>query len=208
MMDQSDNFFENVYQNADKNDLSSIPWATLKPNRHLEAYLKKHETVQSKSALVIGCGLGDDAHALAEAGYSVDAIDISQTAISIAKERFGSEDIAFCIEDIFFLPKEMSGKYDLVFESRTIQSLHPEHKKQLMQIIAGLLAPQGELLLHANIQDDVHSFCGPPWPLYRSDLQVFKEHDLEVIQQDEIVIDKPIAPYEIVVHYRKSMNKK
>jgi len=40
-MNQSDNFFEIVYKNADKDNLASIPWATLAPNVYLEKHLPK-----------------------------------------------------------------------------------------------------------------------------------------------------------------------
>lgn len=40
------------------------------------------------SAVVVGCGLGDDAEALAAAGFAVTAFDVSGSAIAWAKERF------------------------------------------------------------------------------------------------------------------------
>jgi ubiquinone/menaquinone biosynthesis C-methylase UbiE len=81
MMEEK-NFFESIYENTDHEDLSTIPWATLAPNvyleKHLEKHLSKHDVVSGKKALVIGCGLGDDALILEKHGYEVDAIDISR----------------------------------------------------------------------------------------------------------------------------------
>lgn len=203
IMDHNENFFEMVYKNANKNDLSNIPWATMKPNVHLQQYLEQNKTPLHGLALVIGCGLGDDADALAKAGYRVDAIDISQTAIDIASDRFGHEAIDFFVADIFALPESMMRKYDFIFESRTIQSITPEVKERLIEIIATLVAPGGKLLLHANVQNDDESYGGPPWPLYRTDIQRFVTHGLEILDYSETKIDKTIAPYDSVVYFKK-----
>lgn len=202
-MNHNDNFFENVYKNADKDNLASIPWATLDPNIHLVTCLNTKDDMSCGRALVIGCGLGDDAQALAKMGYDVDAIDISQTAINIAKERFPTAGIHFRVEDIFKLPASMFGAYDFVFESRTIQSLNPKFRDVLIKTIADLVASEGELLVHANIQDDNQNYGGPPWPLYRSELSGFEKHGLQVHHQNVETINKPIAPYDAVVHYKK-----
>ncbi len=202
-MSHSDNFFEEVYKNVDKDNLMSIPWANLVANEHLISHLNVKDDMTYGHALVIGCGLGDDADALAKMGYEVDAIDISQTAIDMAKERFPNALIDFRVEDIFKLPTSMFGVYDFVFESRTIQSLDPKFRDELIAIIAGLVSKDGELLVHTNIQDDNENYGGPPWPLYRRELLGFEKHGLKVQHENEIIINKPVAPYDAVVHYKK-----
>ena len=199
---KKDNFFESVYKNVDKDNLDAIPWATLSPNMHLVEYLDT-VNIKGKKALVIGCGLGGDAEALAEAGYDVDAIDISETAISMAKERFQTSAIDFRIEDIFELPAFMKGHYDLVFESRTIQSLDPMHRDDLLMIMANLLKEDGELLVHTNVQDDHEKYGGPPWPLYRRELERFKDYGLTECYNKEKKINRPIAPYDVVSLFKK-----
>jgi len=200
---KEENFFENVYKNVDKDNLEAIPWATLSANGHLVSYLDEIDKVQDKRALVIGCGLGDDAEALNKAGYSVDAIDISQTAIDMAKERFPKLAIDFRVEDIFELPQFMKGHYDLVFESRTIQSLDPKFRDELVKIIANLIKEDGELLVHTNIQDDHETYGGPPWPLYRRELDTFQDHGLIVCYNKEKRINRPIAPHDVVYLFKK-----
>ncbi|MEA2048106.1 MAG: class I SAM-dependent methyltransferase [Campylobacterota bacterium] len=202
-MSQSDNYFENVYKNADKDNLVSIPWANLAANSHLVDYLNVKDDMTYGRALVIGCGLGDDADALAKMGYEVDAIDISHTAIEIAKERFFDTEIDFRVEDIFQLPQWMFGMYDFVFESRTIQSLAPKLRDELIKIIANLVSSGGELLLHTNLQDNNTNYGGPPWPLYKDELLVFESHGLVLKHQSIKKIYRPIAAYDAVLHYKK-----
>lgn len=200
---QEENFFENVYKNVDKDNLESIPWATLSPNLHLVKYLDGNESLKGKKALVIGCGLGDDAEVLAEVGYAVDAIDISETAIGIAQERFPNSDIDFRVEDIFKLPAFMKGHYDLVFESRTIQSLDPKFRDELLMIMADLLSKDGEMLVHTNVQDDHEKHGGPPWPLYRRELDTFQDHGLTVCYNKEKKIARSIATYDVISLFKK-----
>lgn len=202
-MSQSDNYFENVYKNADKDNLVSIPWANLAANSHLVDYLNDKEDMTYGRALVIGCGLGDDADALAQMGYEVDAIDISHTAIEIAKERFCETEIDFRVEDIFQLPQSMFGMYDFVFESRTIQSLAPQFRDELIKIIVNLVSSGGELLLHTNLQDNNTNYGGPPWPLYKDELLGFESHGLDLQYQYIKKIYTPIAAYDAVMHYKK-----
>lgn len=121
----------------------------------------------------------------------------------MAKERFPTASIDFRVEDIFKLPASMFGVYDFVFESRTIQSLEPKFRDELIKTISDLVAKDGELLVHTNIQDDNENYGGPPWPLYRRELLKFEKHGLKVAHQDEEMINKPVAPYDAVVHYIK-----
>ena len=66
---------------------------------------------RSGRALDVGCGLGDNAAALARAGFEVTAFDISPTAIDWAKARFSSEDINWLAADLLDPPVELSTSY-------------------------------------------------------------------------------------------------
>lgn len=197
------NFFESVYENADHDDLSAIPWATLAPNVYLEKHLNVEGTVVGKKALVIGCGLGDDALILEKHGYEVEAIDISPSAIALAKKRHPQSKINFHVGDIYNMPESSIGKYDFVYEGLTIQSLPPEDREKLVGIIVSLVATGGELLVYAHTQDDADSYGGPPWPLYDDEFKLFEKEGLEKVYAEKEDESKPIAPYQCCVLYRK-----
>ena len=197
------NFFENVYKNASEN-LDKIPWATFEANEYLQDFFKNKQKVTNKKALVIGCGLGDDAQFLSKMGYIVDAIDISPTSIKLAKQRFDNRDINFSVEDIFSLPSNMINNYDFIYEGLTIQSIDPKHRIQLIEIISGLNNTKGELLLYTNYQEDIDTFGGPPWPLYKRDLALFLNYDYKLEDYKEEYESKNIAPYKCVCHFIKS----
>jgi len=197
------NFFDNIYKNTNDTH-SNIPWATLNANIYLKDYLDNNEMVKNKKALVIGCGLGDDANELSLKGYEVDAIDISDHAISLAKKRFQDKNINFKVEDIFDLPKSMINSYDFIYEGLTIQSIHPQYRESLIKIIYSLNKSNGELLLYTNIQNDSDSFGGPPWPLYRKDLEIFNTIGYEILSKEELVENKPIAPIRYISLLKKA----
>src|SRR2546421_5483143 len=72
-------WFEQLYQEGEAGK-STIPWANLCPNPHVLDFWKSHpQTTTGKTALTIGCGLGDDAEQLSAWGFRTTAFDISET---------------------------------------------------------------------------------------------------------------------------------
>ena len=141
-------WFEDLYKKHENNH-ENIPWARLEVNPLLETYLSATKEHKGK-ALVIGCGLGDDAYALADAGYDVLAIDVSQTALDLAQKRFPDSNILFEKQDIFDMPKKYYEHFDFVFESLTIQSLPREFREKIIHAIAHTVVIDGKLLVVAH----------------------------------------------------------
>lgn len=87
-------------------DTEKIPWADMEPNRFFKAWAEETELKGGgRSALVVGCGLGDDAKYLHDLGFKVTAFDISPTAIEWAKKVYGDTDIQFETADLFQAPQ-------------------------------------------------------------------------------------------------------
>jgi len=163
-------WFDDLYKN-NKETQENIPWARQAVNPLLQSYLDTDVTHKGK-ALVIGCGLGDDAIALEKAGYDVVAIDISQTALDLAKERFKDSNVQFKKQDIF----EYEEKFDFVFEALTIQSLPIEFREKMITAVANTVAKDGKLLLVAHQRKAMVD--GPPWPLILEEVNLFLTHGL------------------------------
>lgn len=179
-------WFEELYKNNfQKNE--NIPWAQMKPNEHLVEYLQKHP--KRGKCLVVGCGLGDDAVVLEKAGFEVTAIDISESAIKWCQERFQECDVKFIVQDIFELPNEMLGTYDFVFESLTIQSLPHNFREKIINAISSLLKEDGQILVIAHAKDEGCTKDGPPWPLHKNEIELFKENGLKEVTFS--VVDEP-----------------
>jgi 2-polyprenyl-3-methyl-5-hydroxy-6-metoxy-1,4-benzoquinol methylase len=93
-------WFEVLYAKA-KGDTAQIPWAKLAPHPYLQDWLTNHQPFPSgQKALVIGCGLGDDAEAIASLGFEVTGFDISPTAIAWCQQRFSDSTVNYVVSEM------------------------------------------------------------------------------------------------------------
>lgn len=197
-------WFDALYAEAE-GDNEKIPWADLEPNRF---FVKRATAVNlngnGRKALVVGCGLGDDAKFLEEKGFDVTAFDISETAIKWAKRLHVESSIKFFTVDLFDAPKKWRRAFDFVLEVYTIQPLPLEMRSQVIDAIANFVADGGELIVVTRGREDDEELLELPWALSRKDLSRFEENGLKQTDFTEMPGDeenKPISRF--VVEYRR-----
>ena len=97
-------------------------------------------------ALVVACGLGRNALALAESGFQVDAFDISAVAIERAKEASDQRelDVNWRIVDLDQVELEI-GAYDLITVFRYVN-------RPLWPRLVEALAPNGWLTMEIHLR--------------------------------------------------------
>lgn len=167
-------WFDVVYASA-AGDATAVPWAHLRPNPLLVEWLERERVDgNGKPALVVGCGLGDDAAALAQAGFTVTAFDISPTAIAWAASRFPDLGIDFRTVDLFQAPEEWDGAFDLVLEAYTLQALPEDVRRRAIERIARFPAPGGRLLVICRGREPEEEVTDFPRPLTRAELDRFR----------------------------------
>jgi 2-polyprenyl-3-methyl-5-hydroxy-6-metoxy-1,4-benzoquinol methylase len=169
--------FEEIYARAGA-DLASIPWATLAADAALTAWLDRQPHRQGSSALVVACGLGDDAEELARRGYRVTAFDVSPTAIDRCRERFPHTSVDYRVTDVFDLPDTWNRAFDLVVEIRTLQSLPPNARADAAATIAATVAPGGRVFVRTAAREPDEPLASRPWPLTRTELDTFRNAGL------------------------------
>jgi SAM-dependent methyltransferase len=99
-------WFDALYKESG-GDIEKIPWADMEPNRFFKAWAEANGLRgEGRTALVVGCGLGDDAKYLHDLGFKVTAFDISPTAIEWAGKVYGDAGIQFEVADLFDPPRE------------------------------------------------------------------------------------------------------
>lgn len=165
-------WFEQVYDLA-AGDPAAVPWADLAAKPALRDWLAEHPG-NGRSAVDIACGLGDNAEAIAAAGYRTTAFDLAAGAIAWARRRFPGSAVEYRVADLFDLPDAWTGRFDLVHECYTIQSLRGDLRRRAFAAIAALVAPGGRLLVICRSRADGAVAAGPPWPLSPQELAGFE----------------------------------
>jgi SAM-dependent methyltransferase len=194
-------WFEALYVEAG-GDESAIPWANLTPNPELVKWLDG-KNGEGRRALVIGCGLGDDAEAVAALGYAATSFDISARAIAWCKQRFPDSKVNYVVADLLAPPSEWQNAFDLVIEINTLQVLPGDLRTAAMKSVVGFLADGADLLVIARGREPDEDRGAMPWPLTRSELAEFEAMGLQSVLFDDYFDDETPPVRRFKIHYRK-----
>lgn len=197
-------WFDALYKEA-AGDTEIIPWADLEPNKFFREWAESTGLKgEGRTALVVGCGLGDDAKYLYDLGFKVSAFDISPTAIEWAKRLHAETDIQFEVADLFAPPADWLGAFEFVLEIYTIQPLPMEMRPRVIDSVASFVAPGGKLVVVTRGREDDEQPERLPWPLSRRDLKRFKEKGLKQTDFVEMVADDEVEEQRrFVVEYER-----
>ena len=128
-------WFEELYSTADR-DGDWIPWSDGRPNPLVVEWIVGQQDFGR--ALVVGCGLGEDAAFLDQRGWDVTAFDLSPTAIEWAKEMFSESKVNWLSADLLDLPEEWNSSFDLVLEVHILQAIPESVRMQASPKLAPL----------------------------------------------------------------------
>jgi 2-polyprenyl-3-methyl-5-hydroxy-6-metoxy-1,4-benzoquinol methylase len=166
-------WFDVLYKEAEAGK-SIVPWADKGTNPGLVEFWRVNpQPTEGKKALVIACGLGDDAEQLATWGFQTTAFDISETAIRSARRRFSNSGVKYAVADLFQPPAEWERGFDFVFEANTVQALPVKVRSEAIQRIAAFVRPMGKLLAIVRGREMDEPEGELPWPLTRSEMNEF-----------------------------------
>jgi SAM-dependent methyltransferase len=164
--------FEEIYAQAG-DDLAAIPWVSLAPMPALVDWLDRQPGPGGQRALIVACGLGDDAEEVSRRGYRVTAFDLVPAAIAHCRARFPGSAVDYQVTDVFRLPAGWLQKFGLVVEIRTLQSIPLAMRGEAAASIASTVAPGGRVFVHGLARDEDEPPGTRPWPLSPRDLAAF-----------------------------------
>ncbi|HEX3784312.1 MAG TPA: class I SAM-dependent methyltransferase [Pseudonocardiaceae bacterium] len=133
-----------------------VPFFVAKSDENLVSHLDRG-LIRPGRALDLGCGPGRNALRLAEAGFTVDAVDLSPAAIDWATERAreAGAEIRFLRGDAFTdLATELTGPYDLIYDSGCFHHLPPHRRVSYRALLDRALAPGGHFSLTCFTADE------------------------------------------------------
>jgi SAM-dependent methyltransferase len=168
-------WFEQVYADAAAGK-TSVPWDRGRANELLVQWASGQyrdgplRAADGATALVIGCGLGEDAEYIAGLGYATTAFDIAPTAIAVARSRFPGSPVDYQVADLLAPPDRWSQAFDLVVESITVQALPDPPRGAALARLGEFVAPGGILIVIARRREAGTADSGPPWSLTRAEI--------------------------------------
>jgi cyclopropane fatty-acyl-phospholipid synthase-like methyltransferase len=111
--------------------IGNLPWDTNEPDENLVQLLES-KTMSPGQALEIGCGTGTNAIWLAQHGFEVLGVDISQSAIDRANQKITDHSLScdFAVLD-FLHDNHLPGLYDFVFDRGCFHSFDQEADRSL-----------------------------------------------------------------------------
>lgn len=161
-------FWTNIYQTE------TPGWELGKETPILGAILPQLKLNKCR-VLVLGAGSGHDAAFFARQGHMVTAVDFSPEAIARMKQNYGMmENLKILQSDVFKLPPELDGRFDLVFEHTCYCAISPDRRNDLVKVWKRALTPKGDLLgvFFVNEKRMGPPFGGSEWELRER----FKNH--------------------------------
>jgi SAM-dependent methyltransferase len=199
-------WFERIYAAAAAGQ-SVVPWDRGMPHRLLTEWAAdtglsgRREDGRRSAAVVVGCGLGDDAEFVEGLGFAVTAFDISPTAVQGARQRFPGSAVRYQVADLLQLPGDWRLSFDLVVESMTLQALPDPPRAAAIAQVGTLVAPGGTLLVIARGREPDEPDDGPPWALTSDEIEALTEPGLRVVSTEDLRdTDPPARRWRAVLH--------
>ena len=135
---------EQIYRDI---PLDSIPWNISGPPAILVETIKTG-IIKPCDAVDLGCGAGNYAVWLAQKGFDVTGIDISEHAIKHANDlaiRMGIS-CRFVVADLLGNLKEFREHFDFAYDWEVLHHIFPEDRESYLDNVRGMLRPNGMYL--------------------------------------------------------------
>ena len=182
--------YDELYRSAGA-DPAKVPWAHLAPNVNVTRWLDRAMPAgDGRRALVVGCGLGDDAEELARRGFAVTAFDISPTAVAWCRRRFPQSRVSYAQADLLAAPSAWTRSFDFVLEAYTIQAMGMELRERALRQVADFVAAGGVLLIVCRARDDDAPPVDLPYPLSRRELHTLRSAGLKETSFEDYLDDE------------------
>jgi len=135
---------DEIYRKMSPED---IPWNVEEPPGTLVKLLD-NGSAQPCKTVEFGCGLGNYTRYLSCRGFDVTGIDISPTAIGIAKDNARKKGVTctFIVADVLGDLKKVEGPFDFAYDWELLHHIFPKYRKKYVENVYGKLKPGGSYL--------------------------------------------------------------
>lgn len=135
----------------------AIPWNIEIPPKTLVELVESGKVKPCKT-IDLGCGAGYYAIYLASRGFDIAGIDISPTAIKIAKEKAEKENVKciFIVADVLGSLDEVKDTFDFAYDWSLLHHVYPEHREKYIENVNRILNSGGKYLSVCFSEKDSH----------------------------------------------------
>ena len=160
-----------------------LPWDLDGPTPVFERLAKAGQFTPGRM-LVLGAGRGHDARLFARHGFEVTAVDFSPYAIEAMQQLADPRaPIALLQADIFQLPNELNGRFDLILEYTLFCAIDPRRRVDYADVVARLLKPGGQFVALAF--PIITRTGGPPFAVFPNQIiALLSERGFELRQRE------------------------
>ncbi len=144
---------ENEYKRMKSKGIKSwerrnYPWSIFPPDRHfIENVFMLKWAPKKTRAIELGCGTGTISRWLAKKGFTVTGIDISKTAIQMAKAQSKTFKIKYINKDFCSTNVKSLGKYNLCIDGHFMHCITDKKDRKIaLNKIRQILNPSGILV--------------------------------------------------------------
>lgn len=143
---------DRIYRNMPPED---IPWNVETPPEVLVKLVDSGK-VKPCRAIDLGCGTGNYVIYLATRGFDATGIDLSPTAIDIAKKNAAKKGVKcrFIVADILGDLREVDGTFDFAYDWEVLHHIFPDERARYVQNVHGLLNQGGKYLSVCFSEED------------------------------------------------------
>lgn len=158
---------------------------------HLHRYLLACELAAGRDVLDVACGEGYGSSLLAGAARSVVGVDIADSAVGHAREKYAKPNLRFVQGDCARLPVE-SASVDMIVSFETIEH-HDQHEAMMLEV-KRVLRPGGTLLISSPNRPEYDKTLAEPNPYHVKELDfaeffaLLKQHFKNVSVYDQRVL--------------------
>jgi cyclopropane fatty-acyl-phospholipid synthase-like methyltransferase len=157
-------FWDDFYKDREK----AVPIFADKPDENMVEYFERG-SFQLGNVLELGCGPGRNALYFAEQGCTVDAIDLSQEALTWAAERAREKNVHVNLmnRNLFGMEVEES-VYDIVYDSGCFHHIAPHRRMSYIRLVQKALKSGGYFALTCFVEGgELGGATISDWDVYR-----------------------------------------
>lgn len=179
-------YWKNVYRGrvkfASRNNSDVIPWEIKTVDPNLKQFLDSIDLTTGE-LLELGCGSGYDSVYLADRGFDVTAIDVSEDVIELSKNIHINSKVNFIAADFF--QDSTDKKFDVIYDRGFLHN-YKNRLQEIFEKLNTLLTANGKLIIITGspCQPIIES-CMPP-PIFLGEIEYYSCNFFKIVLAKEV----------------------